>query len=203
LSERAQAATSAFTKVLATVRQEPATIFKLTYTVHGANIPALVTLEQIPPKQLFKWQNTEVLFTGKDAYYCTTKPVVSCNAPGYFTTSPIQAILNVFSATTYVNDIKSWQQLVSSGTSGYQVSLTRRTFAGQSSDCVSWDYQGSSLKYCITNNGVLAYAGLSHSHVGSSYSFWLSSYSTKVSGADFALPKGDGLKVAPAAVTHG
>ena len=202
-SERARAATSAFTKVLATVKQEPATTFKLTYTVDSASIPGHVTLEQMPPKQLFKWQDTEVLFTGKDAYYCTTQPALSCNAPGYFTTSPIQEILNVFSAATYVNDIESWQQLVSSGRSGYQVSLTHRTFAGQPSDCVSWDYQGSSLKYCLTNNGVLAYAGLSRTHGGSSYSFWLSNYSTRVKASDFTLPKGDELRVAPAAVTHG
>jgi hypothetical protein len=176
-------------KMLATMDKKVTTPFRATYTDRGSTIPANVTLEQMPPDQLLKWQNTELLFNGKDAYRCVTEPAVSCDNYGGFGANPLQTLTNVLSADAYVSAIKSWQKVVTEGGSGYSLSLSPRTFAGQPSECISWKYQGSGIEYCVSAGGVLSYVRVSGTSTRSTYSVVLKSYSTKVSASDFSLPK--------------
>ena len=84
---------------------------------------------------------------------------------------------------------ESWQKVVTEGGSGYSLSLSPRTFAGQPSECISWKYQGSGIEYCVSAGGVLSYVRVSGTSTRSTYSVVLKSYSTKVSASDFSLPK--------------
>jgi hypothetical protein len=66
--------------------------------------------------------------------------------------------------------------------------FSNQTIAGQSVQCVSGVKAGNTFKYCLTNSGVLAYAGGSTATGGGAIT--LTSYSTSVSASDFALPPG-------------
>jgi hypothetical protein len=90
--------------------------------------------------------------------------------------------------------MQTWQSILAYDIAGAHISFTGATFAGQASQCVTWSYQGSSAKYCVTDKGILAFVG--GGSKGSSSSFELSSYSSNVSSSDFNLPKG--AKIGPA-----
>jgi hypothetical protein len=176
--------------IAAEAQKESKATFKLTYTTSGSGSAQAITLEQKPPDQLFKSGSSEVIYNGKTTYYCTTSgKTTQCQTFGSIGESPLAAIVGVYSASTYITIMQTWQTIVSMAIPGFKISFTNATFAGLASKCVSWSYQGSNAKYCVADIGVLAYVG--GAGKGSSTStFALTGYSSHVSGSDFSLPKG-------------
>ena len=68
---------------------------------------------------------------------------------------------------------------------GIKVTTSTATFAGQPATCISATVRGKSGKYCVTNQGILAYVGSNGSSV-----FKMTKYSSKPSASLFKLPAG-------------
>lgn len=185
-------ATGKLQKIAASVQHESSATFKLVYTSTSSTSSTSsqqVTLEQMPPDQAFRTNTGEVLFDGSKTYYCS---ISSGSAPSCVSISgdqnPVAGLMQVYNGATYVQAMEGWQSELAAGITGYHLSFSSATFAGQPSECVQWDYQGSSAKYCVTSSGVLAYVGGGAS--SGTTSFELTSYSTSVSPSDFSLPNG-------------
>jgi hypothetical protein len=169
--------------------------FSITYTSTGSGSPSLFTIEQKLPDQLFKSNSGEAIYNGKKTYYCSTDGKgATCVVYGAIGSSPLEGLVEVYSAGTYITIMQSWQSLLAYNIAGVHISFTGATFARQASQCVTWSYQGSSAKYCVTDKGILAYVG--GGSKGSSSNFELSRYSSNVNSSDFNLPKG--AKIGPA-----
>jgi hypothetical protein len=169
--------------------------FSVTYTSTGSGSQTKFTIEQKLPDQLFKSSTGEAIYNGKKTYYCSTDGKgATCVVYGAIGSSPLEGLVEVYSAGTYITIMQTWQSILAYDIAGAHISFTGATFAGQASQCVTWSYQGSSAKYCVTDKGILAFVG--GGSKGSSSSFELSSYSSNVSSSDFNLPKG--AKIGPA-----
>jgi hypothetical protein len=169
--------------------------FSVTYTSTGSGSQTKFTIEQKLPDQLFKSSSGEAIYNGKKTYYCSTDGKgATCVVYGAIGSSPLEGLVEVYSAGTYITIMQTWQSILAYDIAGAHISFTGATFAGQASQCVTWSYQGSSAKYCVTDKGILAFVG--GGSKGSSSSFELSSYSSNVSSSDFNLPKG--AKMGPA-----
>jgi hypothetical protein len=180
--------------IAAAAAKESKATFSITYTSTGSGTPTQFTIEQKLPDQLFKSSSGEAIFNGKKTYYCTTSgKSTTCITYGAIDTSPLEGLVDVYSAGTYITIMQSWQTVLAYVSTGVHISFTGGTFAGQASQCVSWSYQGSSAKYCVTDKGILAYVG--GGSKGSNSNFELTRYSSSVNSSDFNLPKG--AKMAP------
>jgi hypothetical protein len=175
--------------IAAAVKKESKASFKLTYTTTSSSGKTMITLEQSPPKQRFVSGSSEFLFDGNSMYICEigAHPGTCMKYPKG-ATNPMSAMMGIYTGSTALSAISSWRSMVSSGVMGYHVSYSTETFAGQSAQCVNWSYHGDSAKYCVTESGVLAYAG--GTGANSSGSFELTSFSSSAPASDFALPKG-------------
>jgi hypothetical protein len=179
--------------IAANAQKESKATFKITYTTSGSGSAQAVTLEQKPPDQLVKSNSGVVIYNGKTTYDCTTSgKTTQCETFGSVGESPLAAIVAIYSASTYITIMQTWETIVSMAIPGFKISFTNATYAGLASKCVNWSYQGSNAKYCVADIGVLAYVGGQGKGSSSSASttFELTSYSSHVSSSDFSLPKG-------------
>ncbi len=175
------------------VAKEPRATFKITYAFRNGQGKGSYTVEQKPPEQLLRTSPPspgEMIYNGRKTYYCSLygSPKTCIIYPSV-NASPVGSLMGVFfDIGTYVSTMKSWADMIGVNTAGFRVSFSNATFAGQRSDCVTWDFGRDNAKYCVTDNGILAYVGGSNG--GSPSAFWLVSYSLNVSGSDFDLPAG-------------
>jgi hypothetical protein len=146
--------------------------------------------EQMPPKYVFEISGAStgsIIDTGSGTYSCSTENGhAECISFG--TDNPFSALIGVITGATVESQLGSLQSGLAAKLAGVSASFSSQTFAGQSAQCVSGVKGADSFKYCITQSGVLAYAGGSTATGGGSLS--LTSYSTSVSPSDFALPPG-------------
>jgi hypothetical protein len=143
----------------------------------------------MPPRRLFKSGSAEMIENGSKSYYCTTdSSPANCIVYASAGASPLASIMSVYDAATYVDNMKSWQGIMASGIAGFHLRFSAETFAGQPSQCATWQYQ-ETAKYCVTDKGLLAYVGGTSSS-GTESSFELTNYSASPSTSDFDLPKG-------------
>lgn len=164
--------------------------FKLTYVTQGKGAPPAATIEEMPPDELFKWANAEIIFNGKTAYYCTMLPNVRCTKGASISDTPEATLANAYSAASYASLIKQWEQTIHTGLNPAHAEFFTKDVAGLPSRCIYWDYQESSVKYCVTSNGIVSYLEMQPSPDAKPSSFELSKYSTKVSASDFTVPAG-------------
>jgi len=75
---------------------------------------------------------------------------------------------------------------------GIKVTTSTATFAGQPATCISATVRGKSGKYCVTNQGILAYVGSNGSSV-----FKMTKYSSKPPASLFSLPAGATTQTLP------
>lgn len=167
--------------------------FKLTYAEMSSSSSAggTLTFEQMPPKYRFSVGGAtaaDIVNTGTKTYVCSgSSGHTYCY--GYSSSAnPFATLLNLITGASVLTQFHKLQSGLAAKLQGVQVNFSNQTFAGQASQCASGTYQGNSFKYCLTNSGVLAYAGGSEAKSFGSIS--LTSYSTSVSASDFALPAG-------------
>ena len=159
--------------------------FKLTYSSVSDGSTTTITLEQELPNQLFRSGSGEVLVTKGKTYYCdATSSPVTCTIYGSASSNPLASLMGIYDGSTYIGIMKEWQSLVGSGITGYHLSVTSASYAGQPSQCAKWEYQGTSTQYCFTDKGLLAYVGTASSNIK------LTGYSSSVASTDFAVPAG-------------
>jgi hypothetical protein len=171
--------------------------FKAVYTITSANAATqTVTVEQSPPKSAFGTKSGDVIDTGTASYYCTTTSTPpTCLSAG--TTNPLASLVAVFSPETVLAGLREAETEADAHAAGYNVSFSSGTYAGQGATCANLSGltgTDSTVKYCVTNGGVLAYV----SATGGTFS--LTSYSSSPPASDFALPAGATVETIPGGV---
>ncbi len=193
-AKKSSSTSSKLTQFAGDVAKESKATFKLTYKTFGTT-PVTLTLEQLPPDQAFIETSSdstfEMLYNGSKTYYCTLLSTGSvCEQYTSKSATPLSDLIDIYSGADELSAIRSWETYVTSGINGYKVSFSTATFGGQSSQCVTWSYQTTTVKYCVTKSGVLAYDAAGTGGKALEPVFELIGYSTSVPAPDFALPKG-------------
>lgn len=171
--------------------------FKAVYTITSANAATqTVTVEQSPPKSAFGTKSGDVIDTGTASYYCTTTSTPpTCLSAG--TTNPLASLVAVFSPETVLAGLREAESEADAHAAGYNVSFSSGTYAGQGATCANLSGltgTDSTVKYCVTNSGVLAYVS------ATSGTFSLTSYSSSPPASDFALPAGATVETIPGGI---
>ena len=159
------------------------TTFKAVYTTSGTGPSQTVTIEQSPPKSVFSTSTGSVINTGTASYFCSTSNgQATCYSAG--TSNPLASLAALFSPASAITELKAAQASAAAHAAGYDVTFSSASYGGQSATCANITTAGKNAKYCVTKQGILAYAG---SDTGS---FSLTGYSSSPPASDFALPSG-------------
>jgi hypothetical protein len=166
----------------------PSRTLDLTYSETSSTGSHTLTFEQLPPKYLFETQGSLLVDTGTATYACTVSSGKNyCYSLGAGATY-IAALLKLISGETVATSLGTLKKQFAAKAPGVNASFSSATFAGLASECVSGTQNLNTFKYCITNSGVLAYAGGSTLKTYGSIS--LVTYSTTVSQSSFSVPAG-------------
>jgi hypothetical protein len=159
--------------------------FKAVYSAHpSSGASQTITFEQKPPKTVFSTTSGSVIDTGTTTYFCSaTGGQAQCvsEASG---ANPLESITAIFNPTTLLNEFHAAQAAAATHTAGYSVALSDSTYAGLSAKCLNYSSAAQTVKYCVTDSGILAYA-----QAGGG-TFALTSYSSSPPDSDFSLPAG-------------
>ena len=201
-STTAASTASELSKFETSIQSATGSTFKLTYSETSSSSSGTLTFEQLPPRYLFSSGGSsafDVIDTDTGTYACSgTSGHAYCYSYSS-ATDPFAGLLDVISGKSVLTTLHDVQNGLASKAAGVKASFSSQTFAGQPSRCVSGTYQGNSFKYCVTESGVLAYAGGSGSTSVGSIS--LTSYSTSVPASDFVLPAGATVVTLPSTST--
>ncbi|HEY5252232.1 MAG TPA: hypothetical protein VIJ09_11235 [Acidimicrobiales bacterium] len=163
--------------------------FKAVYTISDAGTTQSVTVEQAPPKSAFSTKGGDVIDTGTATYYCTDSGTSVCVNGG--TSNPLAGLTQLFSPSTALTELKAVQSEAAADDTGYHISFSTESYGGESTTCANVSGTGGPVKYCVTKQGLLAYAS------SSSSTLTLSSYSSSAPASDFALPAGATVMTIP------
>jgi hypothetical protein len=163
--------------------------FKAVYTLVTTGLTETVTVEQSPPKTAFLTKDAEIIDTGTATYYCTESGQTICLSAS--ATNPLASLTELFSPQTALTELRDIQAEAAAAASGYTITFSSGTYGGQSTTCANVSGKGTTEKYCVTKQGILAY--------GSSPAATLSltSYSPSPPASDFALPAGATVETIP------
>lgn len=167
--------------------------FKATYTTHDANGSSeSLTLEQKPPKSVFATGSTSVINDGNHTYFCTaTGGARQCVSETGAGANPLASITAIFDPSTVLSEFQAAEAAAAAHSSGYSLAFSDGTYAGLATKCVNFGHGSQTVKYCVTNSGVLAYA----SSAGNT--FELTGFSASPPDSDFALPAGATVVTVP------
>jgi hypothetical protein len=168
------------------------TTFIAQYAIHTAASSALasLTIAQQPPNSLFKGTSTEgsfeVLTTNGTTYGCEVPASGSavCYPVADFAT--YASMLKIFQPKNYLPYFEA-----AAAAKGVHVTYSSKTLAGLSLSCLSVSRMSSAVtsgEFCITSQGVLAYASWTGATAMESGSFYITSFSTDVPAGTFTLP---------------
>lgn len=130
--------------------------FKAVYTATGSGGNQTVTIEQRPPATRFSTGQGAVISTGSKTYFCSTGSSAQCVIESG--ANPLAGLISLYSPTAALSALQAAETAVAAHASGYNVTFSQQTFAGQASKCVSVSGPGGSGRYCVTDAGILAYA---------------------------------------------
>jgi hypothetical protein len=186
---------------------------KLTYSAtYVSSDGSSVTISQQSGKSNFTASDgSSVINTGKKTYFCSKNSGNSGTSGSSGTTgstgntgstttttkaaagglqcatesgaSPLAGIVNLFSPALLLNVLNEDKVSAEARALGIHVTTSTQKFAGQNSTCISATVRGQSGKYCVTNQGLLAYVG----GTGGS-TFKMTKYSSNPSPSLFKLP---------------
>jgi hypothetical protein len=178
--------------LIAAVKAGEQLTYKAVYIANeSGQAQTTVTIEQKPPKYLFATGQGSVISNGSTTYFCSGSGA-SKNCVSSTGGSPLAALTQVFSPSAAITAMQQADVQFVAHAAGYHVTFSSQTFAGQSSTCVAATGNGQTGKYCVTKNGLLAYAG----NTSTSY-FQLTSLTTSVSDADFAVSAASTVTMPP------
>jgi hypothetical protein len=100
-------------------------------------------------------------------------------------TGPLAGLVNLFSPALLLNVLNEDKVSAEAHALGIHVTTSTQKFAGQNATCLSATVRGKTGKYCVTNQGLLAYIG----GTGGS-TFKMTKYSSSPSTSLFQLPAG-------------
>jgi plastocyanin len=160
--------------------------YKATYTSHNVTgTSESLTIEQMPPKSVFSSGTTSVINDGTHTYFCSpSSGSQQCVSEAGSGTSPLASITAIFDPSTLLNEFQAAEAAAAAHTAGYSLAFSSGTYAGLSAKCVNFTHASTTVKYCVTDTGILAYASSGGS------TFELTGFSSSPSASDFALPAG-------------
>jgi hypothetical protein len=197
-----------------TLNQHNKVTFEATYTaVSSSNPKQTITIAQAPPKSYFGTGPTSsVVNTGKATYFCSqnsgnsgsTGGTGNSGNTGSTTTTtkaatvqclkesganPLLGIEDLFSPATALAALNEAKVTAIARAEGVHISSSSGKYAGQSATCFTVSKRGQgSGKYCVTNQGILAYATTANN--GNNNYFELTKYTAHPSSSLFNLPAG-------------
>jgi hypothetical protein len=160
--------------------------FKAVYTTHSTTAPSqTITIEQMPPKSVFGSTSGSVINDGTHTYFCSSSSgQEQCVSESGATGNPLASITAIFSPATVLSEFQAARSAAAAHALGYGFSFSSETYAGVPTKCVNFTHAAQTVKYCVTDSGILAYA----SSAGNT--FELTSYTSSPAASDFALPSG-------------
>jgi hypothetical protein len=153
------------------------------------------TYEQAPPKSLLQTPSGSVIDTGSQVLFCSSSGSASTCIAESNGTNPFASIENLFSPTSAVTFIKTAESEAAAKHSGYNVSFSTGTYAGQPSRCITYSGHGRTGEDCVTNSGILDYVATSGGHVE------MTSFSKTVPSSAFTPPSGATVETLPTGVS--
>jgi hypothetical protein len=172
-----------------------------------------VTISQQSGKSNFTTSDgSSIINTGKKTYYCSknasgnsgstgssgssgnsgnsgsTTTTTTSNSGGLqcvtgSSTGSLGGLVNLFSPALLLNVLNEDKVAAEARALGINVTTSTQKFAGQNATCLSATVRGKTGKYCVTNQGLLAYVG----GTGGS-TFKMTKYSSNPSPSLFKLP---------------
>jgi hypothetical protein len=131
--------------------------FEATYTSVSSSGTQTVTIAQAPPKSYFAAGQGVVITNGSTSDYCSTSGgKQSCFATN---SNPIAGLETLFSPAAAITAINGYEQTLGAHVAGVKLSESSASYAGQAATCVTATAHGQTGKYCVTKQGLLAYAG--------------------------------------------
>jgi hypothetical protein len=97
--------------------------------------------------------------------------------------NPLASLVSIFSPTYLLGVLNEAKASAEARALGIKITTSTQKFAGQTATCISATVRGKSGKYCVTNQGLLAYIG----GTGGS-TFKMTKYSGSPSPSLFKLP---------------
>lgn len=161
------------------VAKEKGATFDVVYKITGSGHSETITFAQAPPKVLVKATSGSLIDTGSETLFCSPGTCVSAG-----TSDPFTSLEDLFSPTTAETFLTQAEAEAAAKLAGYSMKFSTASFAGLTAQCATVSGNGASGKYCIADNGLLAYAG------SSSGSVELVSYSATVPSGSFTPPSG-------------
>jgi hypothetical protein len=153
----------------------------------GTAASTTVSIAQDPPKSAFSTGQGDgsIINTGTKTYYCSGAAGGPQNCIASGTTNPFAGLQDLFSPSSAIAAFSEAKEGLASKELGIKATESSQSIAGQSTTCVSVTTKGGVVgKYCVTKQGILAYAGTSKSY------FELTKYSTSPPASLFTLPAG-------------
>jgi hypothetical protein len=129
----------------------------------------------------------KVIDTGSGTYSCSSSSgTPTCVSVG--STDPLADTLDFVTGDTALSALNALKTGIAQKLPNFSASYSTATYAGQTAQCVSGTESTNTYKYCVTDSGVLAYAGgTSTSGFGG---LTITAFSTNVSSSEFSLPAG-------------
>jgi hypothetical protein len=160
--------------------------FKAVYTTHSATAPSqTITIEQMPPKSVFGTTSGSVINDGTHTYFCSSSGgQEQCVSESGAAGNPLSAVTAIFNPATVLSEFQAAESAAAAHALGYGFAFSSETYAGVPTKCVNFTHASQTVKYCVTDSGILAYA----SSAGNT--FELSSFTSSPAASDFALPSG-------------
>jgi len=160
--------------------------YKAVYTSQSSSgTSQTITIEQMPPKSVFSTTSGSVIDDGTHTYFCSTSGgAEQCVTESSGGTNPFASITALFSPTTLLNEFHAAQAAAAAHSAGYSVAFSSGSYAGLAAKCLDYTGAGQTVKYCVTDTGILAYAQ------STGGTFELTSFSTSPAAGDFSLPSG-------------
>lgn len=158
--------------------------FKAVYSSQGSGGSQTITIEQKPPKSVFSSGSGSVINDGTRTYFCSTSGGAQQCVSESTTSNPLQSLTAVFSPQTLLTVFQQAQAAAAAHASGYNISFSDATYAGQPSKCIDFSGSGKTGKYCVTDSGILAYLQTPGETIS------LTNASSSPPASDFALPSG-------------
>lgn len=160
--------------------------FKAVYTSHSTTgTSQTITIEQMPPKSVFSVSTGKILNDGTNSYFCGAQGgSEQCVEESSTGPNPFASLTQFFSPTTLLNEFHAAEAAAAAHSAGYSLAFSDSTYAGLTAKCVNYTNSTQTVKYCVTDSGILAYAQAPGG------TFELTSFSSSPAAADFALPSG-------------
>jgi hypothetical protein len=167
--------------------------FKAVYTSRSSTgTSQTITIEQMPPKSVFSVATGKIIDDGTTSYFCGAQGgQEQCVEESSTGPNPFASITQIFNPTTLLNEFHAAETAAAAHSAGFSLAFSDSSYAGLTAKCVNYTNSTQTVKYCVTDSGILAYAQAPGG------TFELTSFSSSPAPSDFSPPAGVPLITLP------